>query len=230
MKRVENPIESDLVYPAVSGREIIKFGYKDHFYVLVSQNPRDRKPYDEGWMVENVPLAYAYLSQFKDVLASRKSQVIRDLIRKFGFYAMYGVGDYTFAKYRVTWKFMASSVKAAVLSQIKTPFGVKELISTKTTALFAVDNKREAHYLCAILNSDIVDGFIRSFSAAGRGFGAPSVMGNLAIPQFNSENRLYNHLADLSIEAHTLVARGRNILDQEAQINEAVRRLWNIRS
>ena len=91
-------------------------------------------------------------------------------------------------------------------------------------------NRGEAHYLCAILNSDIVDSFIRSYSSAGRGFGAPSVMENLAIPQFNSENRLHNRLADLSLEAHTLVARGRDISDQEAQINEAVRRLWNISS
>jgi adenine-specific DNA-methyltransferase len=143
---------------------------------------------------------------------------------------MYGVGDYIFAKYRVTWKFMASNVKAVVLSQTKTSFGVKELISTKTTALFAVGNKREAHYLCAILNSDVVDSFIRSFSAAGRGFGAPSVMENLSIPEFDSEIQVHSRLAELSIDAHTLVARGQDISDQEIQINEGVRRLWNIKS
>ncbi len=54
-------------------------------------------------------------------------------------------------------------------------------------------------------------------------------MENLAIPQFNSENRLHNRLADLSLEAHNLVARDRDISEQEAQINEAVRRLWNIK-
>jgi len=113
---------------------------------------------------------------------------------------------------------------------MKTPFGTKPLISTKTTALFPVREKSEAHYLCAILNSDVVDGFIRSFSAAGRGFGAPSVMQNLAVPEFNSGTRLHNRLANLSIEAHDLVAKGRDISDQETQINEAVRRLWNIRS
>ena len=91
-------------------------------------------------------------------------------------------------------------------------------------------NRGEVHYLCAILNSDVVDSFIRSFSSAGRGFGAPSVMENLAIPEFDSENRLHNRLAELSQEAHTLVARGRDVGEQEAQINEAVRQLWNIRN
>jgi hypothetical protein len=227
---VENAIESDLIYPAVSGREITKFGSDEHFYVLVSQNPEDRKPYSEDWMVEKVPLTYTYLKQFRNILESRKSQVIRDLIRRFGFYAMYGVGDYTFARYRVTWKFMASSLQAAVLSQIRTGFGIKPLISTKTTAHFSVANKDEAHYLCAVLNSDIVDAFVRSFSAAGRGFGAPSIMENLAIPQFDSQDRLHKRLAELSIEAHNLVNRSRDISDVEEQINEVVRRLWNIRS
>lgn len=65
---------------------------------------------------------------------------------------------------------------------------------------------------------------------AGRGFGAPSVMQNLAIPQFDSENRLHNKLADLSLEAHNLITRGEDVSDQEAEINETVRRLWNIKS
>jgi len=33
--------------------------------------------------------------------------------------------------------------------------------------------------------------FIRSFSAAGRGFGTPSVMENLAIPKFNVNKKIH---------------------------------------
>jgi len=115
-----------------------------------------------------------------------------------------------------------------VLSSIKTDFGTKALVSTDTTAFIAVDNKDEAHYVCAILNSEIVNDFIRSFSSAGRGFGAPSIMNNFAIPFFNNSDQTHKQLAELSEKAHNLVKRGKTTEDIEKQINTVVKRLWNI--
>jgi len=227
---VSTTIEQDLVYPAVSGGDLVRFGVQSHFHVVVSQNPETRKPYPESWMLDRVPLTHAYLRPFEQILLSRGSKVIRQFAEKTEFYAMYGIGEYTFATYRVTWKRMASKMAAVVLSSLQTPFGRKTAISTDTTSFMVARNRSEAHYLCAILNSDVVDAFIRSYSAAGRGFGAPSVMENLAIPEFSPEDRLHSRLADLSLEAHRLVARGRDISDQGTQISEAVKRLWNIRS
>ncbi len=225
---VSTAIENDLVYPAVSGGDIVRFGVRSHFYVLISQDPATRRPYPESWMLDHAPLTHAYLKPFEQILLSRGSKVVKQFAEKTEFYGMYGIGEYTFAPYRVTWKRMASKMAAAVLSTLETPFGRKTVISTDTTSFMVAKNKGEAHYLCAILNSDVVDSFIRSFSSAGRGFGAPSVMETLAIPEFDSENRLHNRLTELSLEAHALVARGRDISEQETQINKAVRQLWNI--
>jgi hypothetical protein len=94
--------------------------------------------------------------------------------------------------------------------------------------LFAVNDKEEAHYLCAILSSELVDSFIKSFSQAGRGFGAPSVMNNLAIPKFKADNKIHGKLAELSDEAHSLVQREQPTEDIESKINELVKKLWNI--
>jgi type I restriction-modification system DNA methylase subunit len=223
-------IEKDLVYPAVSGGDIIPFGVKSNFHVLISQNPSKRIPYPESWMMSHVPLTYAYLRQFKDILLSRGSRVVRELAQETDFYAMYGIGDYTFAKYRVVWKRMASKMAAVVLSRLHTPFGLKAAISTDTTSLFSVENENEAHYLCGILNSKVVDEFIRSFSSAGRGFGAPSVMNNLAIPEFDGNNRIHIKIAELSQRADNLVAQGKGIQELQNDLNEAVERLWNIKS
>ena len=123
---------------------------------------------------------------------------------------------------------MASKMSAVVLSSIKTDFGTKTLVSTDTSAFFAVDNKDEAHYVCAILNSEIVNDFIKSFSSAGRGFGAPSIMNNFAIPCFNNSNETHKQLAELSEKAHNLVKRGKSKVDIENQINTVVKKLWNI--
>jgi hypothetical protein len=181
-------------------------------------------------MTSHLPLTYAYLRQFKDILLSRGSRVVRELAQKTEFYAMYGIGEYTFEKYRVVWKRMASKMAAVVLSRLRTPFGLKTAISTDTTSLFAVEDEKEAHYLCGILNSDIIDEYIRSFSSAGRGFGTPSVMNNLAIPKFNGNNRIHMKIAELSQKAHTLVAQRKEIEKLQKELNDAVERLWSIKS
>jgi len=221
-------IEKDLVYPAASGGDIIPFGIKSHFYVLIAQDPKKRLPYPESWMTANLPLTYAYLRQFKDVLLSRGSKVVRELAEETEFYAMYGIGEYTFAKYRVVWKRMASKIVAVVLSRIRTPFGLKTAISTDTTSFFAVGDEKEAHYLCGILNSKVVDQYIRSYSSPGRGFGAPSVMNHLAIPKFKSDNKIHQKVAALSRRAHHLVAQGKGIEELQSELNEAVEKLWSI--
>lgn len=116
---VQTAIESALVYPAVSGGEIVPFGVKDPFYILISQDSETRAPYSEDWMLDHVPLTYAYLKQFKEILLSRGSKVVRQFAEKTEFYAMYGIGDYSFAKYRVVWKRMASKMSAVVLSTVR---------------------------------------------------------------------------------------------------------------
>ena len=241
IKSVHAAIEPDLVFPAVSGRDVTKFGIKSNFYLLISQDPQKRRGYDEEYISTKFPLTYAYLVQFEDVLVNRalykkyfckeikkKGKVI-DRIPFAPFYSMYNISDLTFSHYRVVWKRMASRMSAVVLSSIKTDSRMKTLVSTDTTAFFAVDNKDEAHYLCAILNSEIVNDFIKSFSSAGRGFGAPSVINNFSIPRFNSSNETHKKLAQLSEKAHNLVKRGKGIEDIQKEINSVVKKLWNIK-
>jgi hypothetical protein len=125
---------------------------------------------------------------------------------------------------------MASKMASVVISRLRTPFGLKTVISTDTTSFFAAEDEREAHYLCGILNSKVVDEYIRSFSSAGRGFGAPSVMNNLAIPKFSSNNKIHMKIVELSQRAHDLVTQGREIEKLQDELNEAVKKLWNIKS
>jgi hypothetical protein len=240
--KVNAAIEKDLIYPAVAGGDITKFGIKSHFYVLISQDPKQRKGYDEEWMITHLPLTYAYLKEFESVLRQRaafikyyhrevkKDGKVIDRVPIGAFYSMYNIDELSFAKYRVVWKRMASRIEAVVLSRLRAPFGLKSAVSTDTTSLFALDNAEEAHCLCGILNSALVDAYIRSFSSAGRGFGAPSVMEKLAIPKFNAKNKIQIAIAALSKEAHEAVERGKPIDRIQPEINREVEELWNISS
>jgi len=181
-------------------------------------------------MLEHVPLTLAYLTKFRDVLLSRGSRIVREFAEKTEFYAMYGIGPYTVARFRVAWKRMAGRIEAVVLSSVRTPYGTRPLISTDTTSFIALDDRHEAHYICALLNSDIVNSYVRSYSSAGRGFGAPSVMANVAIPKFDPHDKQHVSLFELSLKAHELVKAGKAVDDIQKEIDSAARRLWNIKS
>jgi hypothetical protein len=220
VQQAEERIEPDLVFPAVSGANIERWHATPRIFVLMTQDCQKREPYPERRMKREWPRTYGYLTEFKDILLSRGSKSIRELAERTAFYAMFGIGPYTVARYKVVWQFMSKDIVAAVISQTKTPFGYKMVIPMKTTALFASDNEVETHYLCAVINSAPVREFIRSYSSAGRGFGAPSVMKYVGIPQFDPRNELHQKLAQLSKILHDL--KSKNKLDEVVRLEREV--------
>ena len=230
IQQVEERIEPDLVYPAVRGADIKRWGTSVNIYVLITQDPKTRSGYAEEIMKSKWPRTFGYMVRFKHHLVSRA------LYRKFhaeagaAFYSQYGISDYSFSRYKVVWKRMANDIVAAVISQHKTPFGYKTLIGTDTTSLFATQSEAEAHYLCAIINSTPVREFIKSYSSAGRGFGAPSVMNHVGIPKFNPENKLHQKLAQLSKALHDLKTKDKldEVAGLEREVDHAVYKLFGI--
>ena len=231
IQSVEERIEKDLVFPAVAGADIERWRARPGMYVLMSQDPQTCEPFPEARMKHDWPRTYTYLTRFKDVLLSRGSKTVRQFAERTAFYAMFGIGPYTVARYRVVWKRMAGDLVAAVISQHKTPFGFKTVIATDTTSLFATEHEQEAHYLCAIVNSKPVREFIKSFSSAGRGFGTPSVMENVGIPQFDVKNPMHRDLATFSQNLHSkkLDGQGIDCLALERQVDDAALRLFSLK-
>ena len=212
---VEDKIESELVYPALRGSDIERWSAISKIFILMAQNPQKREPYSESQMKSNWPQTFNYLIKFKEILLSRSSKSIRDLMKRTAFYSMFGIGLYTLAPYKVVWKFMSNDIFATVISQHKTVFGFKIIIPIKTAAMFSVDNETEAHYLCAIINSKPVRDFVKSFSSAGRGFGTPSVMEHVGIPKLDPQNSLHQKLAEISKKCHEFKAE-----DKEGEIEK----------
>ena len=167
--------------------------------------------------------------RFKEILLDRAAYRKYHAETGNPFYSQYNVADYTFARYRVVWKRMANDLIAAVIAQHKTPFGYKKVIPTDTTALFATESEDEAHYLCAVINSSVVREFIKSYSSAGRGFGAPSVMKYVGIPKFNAKDKIHKKLAALSATLHECKAAGNaeGIPGLEQEVDEQVARLFS---
>ncbi|MCI0453995.1 MAG: N-6 DNA methylase [Candidatus Dadabacteria bacterium] len=232
IQQVSETIESDLVFPAVSGADIKRWSTGPKIYILVTQDPIKRTGYPDTMMKSRWPRTYGYLSRFKQELLDRAAYKKYHADVNNPFYSQYNIADYSFTRYKVVWKRMAGDLIAAVISQYKTPFGYKTVVSTDTTSLFATDNESEAHYLCAIINSLPVREFIKSFSSAGRGFGAPSVMNHVGIPKFNPKNELHQKLAKISKTLHELKVKGEeeHITELEKENDNLVKELFGIKN
>lgn len=231
IRAVEEKIEADLVYPAIRGADIERWGIQPRIYMLVVQDPKTRRGYLEEFLKNNYPRTYGYLLQFREILLERP------LYKKYHeeagapFYSQFNISEETFAKYKVVWKAMSNDIFAGVVSQFKTDMGYKTGIPLHTTSFFAPDNEPEAHYLCAIINSKPVRDFIKSFSSAGRGFGTPSVMQYVGIPKFDPKDLLHLKLSEVSKNCHQLKAEGKEkeIEELEKENDELVKKLFGIK-
>jgi hypothetical protein len=223
-------VENNLVYPALRGEDIKRWGIKNEIFIFLTHNI-DGKPIDEFELQRSLSRTYNYLTKFKNNLLNIDAKSTKRIRQQKTFYAMFGVDKNTFSTYKVVWKRMTNDLIATVVSQLKTPFGYKTIIPLDTTAFIPTDNKFEAHYLCAIINSKPVRDFIKSFSSAGRGFGTPSVMEHVGIPKFDPKNPIHQKLVEISKRCHELKKEGKEdeIKKLENENDKLVKQLFHIK-
>jgi hypothetical protein len=117
---------------------------------------------------------------------------------------MYNVGPYTTAPIKVVWRRMDRRMNAAVATSVDDPLlGSRSVIPQETCVMIACDSFDEAHYLCAVLNSSLVNYIVQSHSVrGGKGFGTPSMLSYLNLRRFDPLNTVHKELAKCSEAAH----------------------------
>jgi SAM-dependent methyltransferase len=210
-------IEQELIFPAVRGADVRRWGARPGVHILVVQDPVTRRGYPEAILQQRWPRAFAYLEQFREELLRRA--LYRKYHQEAGhpFYSQFNIAPQTFAPFKVVWKRMAADLAATVVSEWDGPLGRKPLLPLETTAFIGTQDPLEAHYLCAIMNSEPVRSFVKSFSSAGRGFGTPYVASRIRIPPFDAADQRHRRLAELSQALH-----GGADLEGEKEIDAAV--------
>ena len=91
------------------------------------QDPKTRTGYDESWLKVTLPHTYAYLKQFEAQLRRRSGYKKFFASDKDPFYAMYDIGEYTFAPLHVMWRQMIGPLHATVVEAWE-----DELLGTQT--------------------------------------------------------------------------------------------------
>ncbi len=220
---VQAVIEPDLLYPLLRGRDVKRWQAAPSAYILMVQDPEKRRGYDEDWLSVQYPKTYGYLKHFEAELRSRSGY--RRYFRETDpFYSMFDVGDYTFAPYKVVWREQAARLTVAVTepSKWKVPVPDHKLM------LVGLEDRSEAHYICAVLNSSPAQFVVLSYGVAVQM--DTHILENVRISRYDPANPTHRQLAALSQEAHEATAAGdvARVREIEAEIDRLAAQLWGL--
>ena len=86
--------------------------------------------------------------------------------------------------------------------------GRRPLVPQETCVLIACASADEAHYLCAVLNSQRTGALVAAHSVVGgKGFGTPGMLEYLGLRRFDASDRRHAALAACSRQAHELASK-----------------------
>ena len=136
-------VEPDCVYPLLKGAELANDDDAGERYVIVTQA---RLGEDTRSLETRAPLTWRYLTSHRDRFAARKSRVYE---RKPPF-AMFGVGDYSFAPYKVA----ISGLHKRLAFRVVGPRDGRPVMLDDTSYFLPCDDARDAERVAALLCSE----------------------------------------------------------------------------
>lgn len=206
---VEAEVEPTFVFPLLRGREVGAWSAAPAALVICPHTAASRMaavPPDE--LRATAPLTLAYLEQFRDPLAERRGFVgWEQRFREAAFYACQRIGEYTFAPYKLVWRYIAPEFRCAVVGPgpVGTQAG-RPVIPHEKLMLIGFDDPDEAHFVCGVLSSTPARRFIHSRMVETQI--APHVISRLALPRYQPGRDDHRALAGLSRAGHRQRAAG----------------------
>jgi hypothetical protein len=197
-------------------------------HILLSQDVLTRSGIEPALMQRDYPRTYAYLTRFERQLRQRAAY--RKYQHRRAFYSMYNVGSYTLASIKVVWRRLDRRISAAVVDEVDDPLlGRRPAVPQETCVLIACESATEAHYVCAVLNSELVNFLIGAHSVRGsKGFGTPGTLDFVKLKRFDPQQPLCRELAGASQLAHHRAAACRELVDVQRRIDELTAELWGL--
>lgn len=195
-------VESKFLYPLIKGASDLSANYfkpKQQNYFIIP-NKGITQPYLEE-MVQDVEFEseriFKYFQSYKNLLSNRSTYKIR--MSKWPYYAVYNVGEYTFAPFKVIWAEMSGKFEAAV-AELKSVNGeLKPYIPDHKIYFADFDEKGQAYYLCGILNYSKVAGYIESHTISIQ---VSNIFKHLNLPAYDSSSNIHKKISQLSEKCH----------------------------
>ena len=149
------------------------------------------------------PRTYAYLDARRDRLEDRSSS----WLDRGPFYSVFGLGEYTWAEYKVVWCRLGYKPHFAVVSTVEDDLlGEKPVVPGDHCMFVGTGDEREAHVLCALLNSAIYQRSLDDIVSEGKSSLSKSVVSRLYLPAVEDvPDDIADRLAEGSRRAHEIV-------------------------
>ncbi|MBD5549766.1 MAG: N-6 DNA methylase [Lachnospiraceae bacterium] len=209
-EKITRLIEPDFVFPMLKGSNVRKWNITYDTYLLCPHTAETKMwPVSQTVLQEEVPETYEYLHYFKKDLDGRKGFAGWEKeIQKQEFHAILRIGEYTFSKYKVIWKYIASEFVCAVISSVDDSYlGNKMILPNEKIMYVSLDDEDEAYYLCGVLSSTLIASCVKSYMNPTSI--SAHVLDKLNIPDFDRNNEDHMSIARECKEGH-----GRKDIDE----------------
>ena len=196
-------IEKELVYPLLRGGGVRKWRVSYDAYLLCPHTPETKiRPVPQAELAIRAPKTLAYLEHFRSDLDARKGFAGWEKeIQRREFHAILRVGPYTFSKYKVIWRYIASRFICAVIGTASDPWlGEKLILPNEKIMYVGTDCEAEAYYLCGLLSSTPVSQCVESYMTPTSI--SAYVLNKLSIPPYDPASRLHNEIARICKDGH----------------------------
>ncbi|WOZ75276.1 Eco57I restriction-modification methylase domain-containing protein [Limosilactobacillus reuteri] len=184
-------IEDSLVYPLIKGSSNIQPGYGTYdpkLRVILTNTGIGSKAYEEAvTKMNSLPKTLNYLTGFKNLLEDRST--FKKFMPGAPYWAVYNVGEYTLAPYKVVWSEIGQSLKASLFTDVNG----KVFIPDHKTYFAAFDNIHDAVFLMCILNNSTISRLVtNSTVSTSRG----DILKHLHLPKYDAKNKLHFQLVN----------------------------------
>lgn len=199
--------ETSNIYPIITGPHITAFRYdtSNEYCILPYKQTNTKVPITAEQMLAENRNVFMYLADHKAII-DKQSEKSKQMHRGDEFYALSKIGPYTFAEHIVAAR-DNSNFCASVITAETTPWGEKKpTICVKHTIIISQDkqgnfiSEDEAHFICGILNSEIVQQYMHS-SFKSNGYSLNKA--NIYIPKFDGNNEHHKKIVELAKLAAT---------------------------
>lgn len=227
VNKVKDVVEVESVYPLLRGNDIKgRWATSVEYAILIPHTKETAwRAIPEDIMQTVYPRTYNYLKRFQRFLQERVTYKKRRAGHPF--YILFEIYANSFMPYKVVWQRMTNELKAAVVAPITNHIYTKKPIMPSDTVTFVgFENPTEAYYLCGMLNSSLVRRAVKSYSSAGRGFGAPHILEHVNIPKFDPSNKLHLKLAELAKVAHEVADNEGGLSEVEKDLDALVSKFY----
>ena len=144
-------LEPTYLFPLLKSSDVANGRTIPDRYVIVTQ----RSPSDNTEVIrKRAPKTWAYLTSHANILDNRGSIIYKKRPR----FSVFGVGDYTFAPWKVAVSGLYKNCRFEVIGQKDG----KPIVLDDTCYFIPCSSEKEAGFLCELLNSDVCQRFLRS--------------------------------------------------------------------